>query len=83
MDMGDLDFDGKLELAMGVPGSDSFAQTRTDAGEVVILYGFGQSVPAQLTCRRQRQLVDVEEHFRQLVVGDFALEERNQFIERD
>ncbi len=48
MDMGDLDADGKLELAMGVPGSDSFSQNRTDAGEVVILYGFGQSVPAQL-----------------------------------
>ncbi|MEP7028078.1 MAG: hypothetical protein ABI960_05740 [Candidatus Eisenbacteria bacterium] len=48
MDMGDLDFDGKLELAMGVPGSDSFNQTRSDAGEVVIIYGFGQSVPAQL-----------------------------------
>ena len=46
MSMGDLDFDGKKDLAMGVPGSDSFLQTRTDAGEVVILYGFGQSVPA-------------------------------------
>ena len=48
MSMGDLDFDGRKDLAMGVPGSDSFAQTRTDAGEVVILYGFGQSVPAVL-----------------------------------
>lgn len=48
MDMGDLDFDGKLELAIGVPGSDSFNQTRSDAGEVVIIYGFGQSVPARL-----------------------------------
>jgi hypothetical protein len=48
MDMGDLDFDGKLELAIGVPGSDSKLQARSDAGEVVILYGFGQSVPARL-----------------------------------
>jgi hypothetical protein len=48
MAMGDLDFDGKLELAMGVPGSDSFNNTRLDAGEVVILYGFGQIVPARL-----------------------------------
>ena len=48
MDMGDLDNDGKLELAIGIPGSDSFGQTRTDAGEVVILYGFGQIVPAIL-----------------------------------
>jgi hypothetical protein len=48
MAMGDLDNNGKKELALGVPGSDSFAQTRTDAGEVVIIYGFGQSVPAVL-----------------------------------
>lgn len=48
MDMGDLDMDGKLELAMGAPGSDSNAQARIDAGEVIILYGFGQSVPALL-----------------------------------
>jgi len=48
MDMGDLDNDGKLELAIGVPGSDSKLQSRSDAGEVVIIYGFGQSVPARL-----------------------------------
>ena len=48
MDMGDLDNNGKLELAIGVPGSDSKLQSRSDAGEVVIIYGFGQSVPALL-----------------------------------
>jgi hypothetical protein len=48
MDMGDLNNDGKLELAIGIPGSDSKNQIRSDAGEVVIIYGFGQLVPARL-----------------------------------
>src|SRR4029079_9342867 len=47
MDSGDVNNDGKLELAIGVPGSDSKLQVRTDAGEVVIIYGFGQLVPAR------------------------------------
>jgi hypothetical protein len=33
---------------MGAPGSDSKLQARSDAGEVIILYGFGQIVPALL-----------------------------------
>jgi len=48
MDMGDLDNDGGLELAMGGPSGDSNANGRFDGGEVAILYGFGQVVPALL-----------------------------------
>jgi hypothetical protein len=48
MDMGDLDNDGKLELAMGGPNGDSNANGRFDAGEVAILFGFDQIVPALL-----------------------------------
>jgi hypothetical protein len=48
MDMGDLDNDGGLELAMGSPTGDSNANGRFDGGEVRIIYGFGQVVPAIL-----------------------------------
>ena len=48
MDMGDLDNDGGLELAMGGPQGDSNANGRFDGGEVAIIYGFGQVVPAIL-----------------------------------
>jgi hypothetical protein len=48
MDMGDLDNDGGLELAMGGPNGDSNANGRFDGGEVAIIYGFGQVVPAIL-----------------------------------
>ncbi len=48
LDMGDLDNDGGLELAMGAPGGDSQGNTRSDGGEVHIIYGFGQVVPAIL-----------------------------------
>lgn len=48
MDMGDLDNDGKLELAMGGPNGDSNANGRFDGGEVAILFGFDQIVPAVL-----------------------------------
>jgi hypothetical protein len=48
MDMGDLDNDGKLELAMGGPNGDSNANGRFDGGEVAILFGFDQIVPAIL-----------------------------------
>ncbi len=48
MDMGDLDNDGGLELAMGAPQGDSNANGRFDGGEVRIIYGFGQVVPAIL-----------------------------------
>ena len=48
MDMGDLDNDGGLELAMGAPQADSRTNGRFDGGEVAILYGFGQVVPAIL-----------------------------------
>ena len=48
LDIGDLDNDGGLALAIGAPGCDSVGQIRLDAGEVVIVYGFGQVVPAFL-----------------------------------
>lgn len=48
MDMGDLDMDGGLELAMGASLGDSRANGRFDGGEVRIIYGFGQVVPAIL-----------------------------------
>ena len=49
MDMGDLDNDNGLELAMGGPNGDSNANGRFDGGEVAIIYGFGQVVPALLS----------------------------------
>jgi hypothetical protein len=50
MDMGELDGepDNRLELAMGGPNGDSNANARFDGGEVAIIYGFGQAVPAIL-----------------------------------
>ncbi|MGH7727131.1 MAG: FG-GAP repeat protein, partial [Candidatus Eiseniibacteriota bacterium] len=48
LDMGDLNNDGGLDLAMGAPGGDSNGNARADGGEVHILYGFGQVVPAIL-----------------------------------
>ena len=48
MAMGDLDNDNGLELAMGGPNGASKLNGRFDAGEVAILYGFGQVVPALL-----------------------------------
>jgi hypothetical protein len=48
MAMGDLDNDGGLELAMGGPNGDSKLNGRFDGGEVAIIYGFGQVVPALL-----------------------------------
>ena len=48
MAMGDLDNDGGLELAMGGPNGDSKTNGRFDGGEVAIIYGFGQVVPAVL-----------------------------------
>jgi len=48
MAMGDLDNDGGLELAMGGPNGDSKTNGRFDGGEVAIIYGFGQVVPALL-----------------------------------
>ncbi len=48
MAMGDLDNDGGLELAMGGPSGDSRTNSRFDGGEVAIIYGFGQVVPAIL-----------------------------------
>jgi len=48
MAMGDLDNDNGLELAMGGPNGASKLNGRFDAGEVAIIYGFGQVVPALL-----------------------------------
>lgn len=48
MAMGDLDNDNGLELAMGGPTGDSRLNGRFDGGEVAIIYGFGQVVPAVL-----------------------------------
>jgi hypothetical protein len=46
--MGDLDNDGGLDLGIGAPNSSSVGNARLGAGEVAILYGFGQVVPALL-----------------------------------
>ena len=48
LDMGDLDNDGGLDLAIGALGGDSVGNLRLDGGEAYIVYGFGQVVPAFL-----------------------------------